>query len=70
MLTHYRDIMPVLSDEELSREVAVQTRLYRRGRPSKGRLDAVFEECQRRGKMEIFHAAQEREFDRDCTPNA
>lgn len=59
-------LLRILSDEELSREVATQTRLGRLGDPVAWRtgIQATLLECTRRGKVEIFHDAQEREFSR------
>lgn len=58
-----KTVMQAMSDEELSREVASQTRLIRHGWSSHD-LQSSMDECRRRGKMEIFHSAQEREFSR------
>jgi hypothetical protein len=51
-----------MSDEELSRDVATQTRLARHGWCNN--LQACMDECQRRKRMDIFHDAQIREFER------
>lgn len=63
----YKDLLERLTDEELSREVATQTKLYRLGKDVPGKLQATYDECERRKNMEIFHKAQEREFNRPIT---
>jgi hypothetical protein len=67
-MTCYQETIKAMTDIELGREVATLTGLYRKGLPDHGKLDDVFMECKRRGNMEIFHAAQEREFSRPCAP--
>ena len=61
------DFLQAFTDENLSREVATQTRLIRQGWSCHG-LQSAMDECRRRNKMDIFHTAQEREFSRPCEP--
>ena len=43
-MSTYADILKTMDGANLSREIEIQTRLYRTGNTSPGKLDAVYEE--------------------------
>ncbi len=66
-------LLSKLDDLNLGRECATLTTLCRNGRASRADellLDDCLTECRKRGKEEIFHAAQERAFSRPLLDDA